>query len=134
MKAALRHFISAALLLAACSTTPQPVDFAGRYRGAATDRSYPYGESLVEELEISDKAGSYSLTGFMNDTNREPGMDHTSNTRWHWTGTGATRGDALQFTYSDAQGSGGTGSLRQERTGLVLTLDRTQYRLQRSPP
>lgn len=122
------------LLLAACSTPVRPVGFAGSYQGAAIHSSNPYGESLVEGLDVTERAGSYSLEGYMNDTNREPGMDHTSNTRWQWNGTGTVQGDSLAFSYSSAIGERGTGSLRQERTGFLLTLDQNQYQLHRAPP
>lgn len=121
-------------LLAACSTPPLPSNFSGSYAGSAVHNSNPYGESLVEGLEITQQASDYSLDADMNDTNREPGMDHTSNTRWQWTGTGSVQGDALAFTYSSAGGDHGNGSLRQKNTALLLTLNGIQYLLHRSSP
>ncbi len=138
MKTPLLAVICASLflfLLGACSTLPRPIGFAGNYAGAAIE-SDPDSEtrSLVEGLEVTEEEGSYSLAGHMNATNQEPGMDHVSNTRSHWSGTGTVKGDTLVFTYSSTLDERGTGSLRFERGGLLLTLGHIQYRLHRAPP
>lgn len=121
------------LLLAACSTPARPISFAGSYAEAAIQSSHHYGESLVEGLDVVEQVGGYSLEGYMNDTNREPGMDHTSSTRWQWTGTGTVRDDSLAFNYSSTIGERSTGFLRQGRGGFLLTLGRNQSLLHRSP-
>lgn len=121
-------------LLAACSTSTRPVSFAGSYTGAAIRNSDQYGELLIEGLDIAEREGSFLLEGYMNATNREPGMDHTSNTRWLWTGKGTVRGGSLSFTYSGNTGEQGTGFLRPRRAGFLLTLDGNEYLLHRTPP
>lgn len=108
-----------------------PERFVGSFAGASL-RADPFGRSFVVCLEVSERAGTYSLAAVMNDTNREPGMDHTSNTHWRWTGSGAIRGSALEFTFSSADTPLEKGSLRRTRAGLLLKLGRIQYRMKRA--
>jgi hypothetical protein len=123
------------LLLAACATTtPNPDIFVGAYEGPAITDSDPYARSSVESLEITREGAAYSLSGYMNETNREPGMENTSDTRWEWSGTGLARGNSLEFTYSTPDDQHGAGSLIPKRGGLLLTLDSTHYQLHKSPP
>lgn len=55
-------------------------------------------DSVVEDLQITVEADTYGLHGTMNVTNREPGMDHTSNTFWSWTGDGRLVDGVINFT------------------------------------
>jgi hypothetical protein len=87
---------------------------------------------LVESLEITETAGDYTLSGSMNDTNQEPGMDQPSNSRWQWDGAGAVRGDSLTFTYSTPDRQRGRGSVTRNRAGLLLVLDGARYQLHKS--
>jgi hypothetical protein len=121
------------LMLPACTAGRATLTFAGKYAGAAVSDTNPDGDSLVEGLEIREKAGQFALTGYMNATNREEGMEHTSNSRWSWSGTGAVVGDVLKFTYSSTLEERGSGSLRHGRDGLLLRLDDGEYRLHRAP-
>ena len=114
--------------LSACAAPPARTDFVGTYEGASIRKS-PTGQSLVIELAVTKRNGGYSLAGAMNDTNREAGMDHTSNTRWQWTGTGAVRDGSLRFTYASRGDDRRSGTLRRDAAGLTLTLDRVRYRL-----
>jgi hypothetical protein len=68
----------------------------------------------------------------MNDTNREAGMDHTSNTHWRWTGTGAVHEGTLKFKYDSGDAELANGTLRRDKAGFTLMLGSTQYRLRRS--
>jgi hypothetical protein len=126
-------FIALCLCLAvsavAVAATPDP--FVGSFAGASV-RSDPSGQSFVVCLEVIERAGTYSLVAVMNDTNREPGMDHTSNSHWRWTGSGAIRGSALEFTFSSAGTHPEKGSLRRTRAGMLLKLGPVQYRIKRA--
>jgi hypothetical protein len=126
-------FIALCLLLGislvAAAATPNHL--VGSFAGASV-RSDPAGQSFVVCLEVIERAGTYSLTAFMNDTNREPGMDHTSNSHWRWMGSGAMRGSALEFTFSSAGTAPEKGSLRRTRAGMLLKLGAVQYRIKRA--
>ena len=126
-------FIALCLYLAVSvvAVAATPDHFVGSFAGASV-RSDSSGRSFVVCLEVSERAGTYSLVAFMNDTNREPGMDHTSNTHWHWTGSGAIRGSALEFTFSSAAPVPEKGSLRRTRAGMLLKLGAVQYRIKRA--
>jgi hypothetical protein len=108
-----------------------PERFVGSFAGAAV-RADPFGKSFVVCLEVTERGGTYSLAALMNDTNREPGMNHTSNSHWRWTGSGAIRGSALEFTFSSADTPPEKGSLRTTRSGILLKLGGVQYRLKRA--
>ena len=118
-------------LLSACAAPPARTDFVGTYEGASI-RKDPTGQSFVLELDVTKRNGVYSLAGSMNDTNREEGMDRTSNTHWQWTGTGAVRDGSLIFTYASRGDDRRNGTLRRDGAGFTLTLDRVQYRLKHS--
>ena len=81
------------------------------------------------KLGVTNQNGSYSLTASMNDTNREPGMDHTSNTHWDWSGTGTVQGDCLAFTYDSHDAEPGKGTLCRDRRDFILTLSGIKYRV-----
>lgn len=126
---------SISLFLTGCAARASPPPtFAGTYEGAAIGVTNPDGKSLVESLEITLKAGAYTLSGYMNDTNQEPGMDQPSNSRWQWNGVGAPAGAALVFTYSTPDGQHGKGVVSRNRHGLLLVLDGTRYQLHKSLP
>jgi hypothetical protein len=128
----LLHSFAMVILLAGCRTTEQRVSFVGSYQGSPTERSTSSGESLVEQLVVVERTDGYALQGFMNDTNWEPGMDGVSNTRWRWEGQGKVRDGVLEFSYEGPDGGTKTGSLRQEQTSFLLTLDQGRYRLSRT--
>jgi hypothetical protein len=111
-----------------CGAPPAPTDLVGTYEGASIRKSAT-GQSLVLQLDVTKRDGVYSLAAFMNDTNREEGMDHTSNTRWQWTGTGTVRNDRLTFKYDAGDAEVGSGTLRRAGAAFILTLGQVQYRL-----
>ena len=115
-------------LFSACAAPPAQTDFVGTYQGASIRKS-PTGQSLVLQLDVTKRNGVYSLVGSMNDTNREEGMDHTSNTHWQWTGTGAVDHESLNFRFDSFDAELGRGTLRRDGAGLTLTLNGVQYRL-----
>ena len=80
------------------AATPPLSDFVGTYEGASPGRSST-GRSFVLQLDVTKQNGAYSLSAEMNDTNREEGMDHTSNTHWRWVGTGSVRNDVRLHIY-----------------------------------
>jgi hypothetical protein len=111
------------------AATPPLSDFVGTYEGASPGRSST-GRSFVLQLDVTKQNGAYSLSAEMNDTNREEGMDHTSNTHWRWTGTGSVRNDVLVFTFTSTGDQSRQGSIRRDHSEFILTLDRIRYRLQ----
>jgi len=115
-------------LFSACAAPRARTDFVGTYEGASFGKSET-GQSLVLHLDVTKTDEMYSLVASMNDINREEGMDHTSNSHWHWTGKGAVRQESLDFTYDSGDAQPGKGTFRRDRAGLILTLDGIQYRL-----
>ncbi|HVF70881.1 MAG TPA: hypothetical protein VM940_04670 [Chthoniobacterales bacterium] len=115
-------------LASAGGAPPAQTDLVGTYEGASIRKS-PTGQSLVLQLDVTKRDGVYSLAASMNDTNREEGMDHTSNTHWQWTGTGTVRNDRLTFKYDSGDAELGRGTLRRDGAAFILTLGRVRYRL-----
>lgn len=122
---------AAALLLAGCHTLGERVSFVGSYQGSPIEHSTSSGESLMEHLEVVECADGYALQGSMNDTNSEPDMDRVSNTRWQWNGQGNVKDGILEFSYEGPDDGTKTGSLRQEQTSFLLTLEKKGYRVNR---
>jgi hypothetical protein len=48
----------------------------------------PFTEGIVEQLEVRCDNGEFTLDATMNAMNFETGMDHVSNTFWHFSGHG----------------------------------------------
>lgn len=115
----------------ACAAPSVQPSFVGTYRGESIHNSST-GRSIVLGLTITEQNGNYSLTASMNDTNREDGMDHTSNTHWRWSGTGTVHNDRLTFRFDSGDAELGGGTLRRDRSGFILMLDRVEYRLRLS--
>ena len=93
--------------------------------GGATGRSY------VLRLDVMEADGVYSLAAEMNDTNREEGMDHTSNTHWRWSGRGHLQSGVLVFTFSSPDAAPEKGSMRLKGKEVSLHLGNIRYRLKR---
>ena len=107
---------------------PPRTDFVGTYEGVSLRKSLA-GQSFIVELNITQRDGIYSLDCHMNDTNREEGMDRTSNTRSHWTGTGSMDHGSLNFTFKSDFGEPSKGTLRRDGGVLILTLGGVRYRV-----
>ena len=120
-------------LAAECAPTPQSRDFVGTYEGGSLGKNTT-GRSFILQLDISVEKEAYSLSAEMNDTNREEGMDHTSNSHWNWTGLGGIHDGILVFTFNSPEGGQRNGSIRRERAGLTLKLDGVRYRIRPSKP
>ena len=103
----------------------------GSFEGEVVESSSS-GRSFVVCLRVIEQGGVYSLSALMNDTNREPGMDHTSNTHWRWTGSGSVRGSMLAFMFSSPDAPPEQGSLQQTRKGVTLKLGTVRYRMKRA--
>jgi hypothetical protein len=58
-------------------------------------------------------------------------MDRVSNTRWQWNGQGNVKDGILEFSYEGPDDGTKTGSLRQEQTSFLLTLEKKGYRVNR---
>jgi hypothetical protein len=128
MKAAFFLLWCLALACPAFAAPPVEPDFVAVYEGESIGKSST-GRSFVLELTVTKQNESYSLTASMNDTNREAGMDHTSNSHWDWSGTGAVQGDCLAFTYDAPDAKPGKGILCGDRRGFILTLSGIKYRV-----
>ena len=104
-------------LFSACVSPPAQTDYVGSYEGASIHKSKE-GQSLVLQLDVTNSSGAYSLVGSMNDTNREEGMDHTSNTRWQWSGKGIVHEGCLRFKYRSHGAERENGTLRRDNVGF----------------
>ncbi|HWB61361.1 MAG TPA: hypothetical protein VG733_17900 [Chthoniobacteraceae bacterium] len=113
---------------------PDAKFYTGTYEGSLIHNDNPYGDLLIEGMQITAGTdGVCTLEGVINATNREEGMDHTSNTRNHWEGTGAIHDGVLQFsyvvTYGGDESEKGTGSLQKQGKEYILIFDGDKFRL-----
>lgn len=128
-----RPFLSVFFAIAAGAWAhAAPIEsFVGSFDGESL-RAAPSGQSFVVCLRIVEKAGSYSLSALMNDTNWEQGMDHTSNSHWRWTGSGSIQRGRLIFMFSSpGDMAPEKGSLQKIRGGFLLKLGTIRSRVQR---
>jgi hypothetical protein len=128
----------AVILFTACSAAAGEAEAAAALVGTFTNRPGPGSlgtHSVVEELQVALEGDNYRLTATMNITNREDGMDRTSNTFWTWTGEGRLVRGRIQFTYEARFVGGGLesgrGSFRASKGKYVLELDGSKHTVRR---
>ena len=129
------------LLLASCVSAYAAAPNANLLGTFASRRPPPnaYGtHGLVEHLEVTLDGDLYKLSAYMNVTNREGGMEHTSNTFWRWSGEGRLVGNVIRFTYEASFGGDdketGRGSFRRSGSRYIVEVDGAKYTVRRKTP